>query len=68
MRRDQLEHRGSPTEILLDLQSLLHTVESEFVRLGQHVLKRKPKLTSQIPAITPLQPNKPDRSVKLQLI
>ncbi|XP_068207813.1 tetratricopeptide repeat protein 17 [Palaemon carinicauda] len=57
MRRDQLENRGSPSELLLDLQSLLHTVESEALRLGQHVLKRKPLLATQ-PQITPLHPAK----------
>ncbi|RXG71025.1 Tetratricopeptide repeat protein 17 [Armadillidium vulgare] len=54
MRRDQLEHQGSSTELLLDLQSLLHTVESETMRLGQQVLKRKPNLPSSVPYVTPL--------------
>ncbi|KAK8402915.1 hypothetical protein O3P69_000887 [Scylla paramamosain] len=62
MRRDQLEQRGSPSELLLDLQSLLHTVESEALRLGQHVLKRKPLLMSQMPQITPLHPAKTYRN------
>ncbi|KAK4302085.1 hypothetical protein Pmani_025813 [Petrolisthes manimaculis] len=62
MRRDQLEQRGSPSELLLDLQSLLHTVESEALRLGQHVLKRKPLLMSQVPQIMPLHPAKTYRS------
>ncbi|XP_045581208.2 tetratricopeptide repeat protein 17 isoform X1 [Procambarus clarkii] len=62
MRRDQLEQRGSPSELLLDLQSLLHTVESEALRLGQHVLKRKPLLISQVPQIMPLHPTKTYRN------
>ncbi|XP_027224243.2 tetratricopeptide repeat protein 17 [Penaeus vannamei] len=62
MRRDQLEQRGSPSELLLDLQSLLHTVESEALRLGQHVLKRKPLLMSQVPQIMPLHPTKTYRN------
>ena len=65
MRRDQLEQRGSPSELLLDLQSLLHTVESEALRLGQHVLKRKPLLMSQMPQITPLHPAKTYRYRKV---
>ncbi|MCL4120592.1 UNVERIFIED_CONTAM: hypothetical protein GTU68_050944 [Idotea baltica] len=56
MRRDQLEHQGSSTELLLDLQSLLHTVESETMRLGQQVLKRKPSLPTSVPYVTPLSP------------
>ena len=54
MRRDQLEQQGSSTELLLDLQSLLHTVESETMRLGQQVLKRKPTLPSSVPFVVPL--------------
>lgn len=68
MRRDQLEQRGSPSELLLDLQSLLHTVESEALRLGQHVLKRKPLLMSQVPQITPLHPAKTYRYILLPVI
>lgn len=63
MRRDQLEQRGSPSELLLDLQSLLHTVESEALRLGQHVLKRKPLLMTQVPQIVPLHPSKSSSSI-----
>ena len=54
MRRDQLEQRGSPAELLLDLQSLLHTVESEALRLGQHVLKRRPLAIPAVPVIAPM--------------
>ena len=54
MRRDQLEQQSSSTELFLDLQPLLHTVESETMRLGQEVLKRKPTLPSSIPFVVPL--------------
>ncbi|XP_076045248.1 tetratricopeptide repeat protein 17 isoform X2 [Oratosquilla oratoria] len=62
MRRDQLEQRGSASELLLDLQSLLHTVESEALRLAQHVLKRRPTIsTAHVPPVTSLQPSKAHR-------